>query len=176
MNDKAASITLFQLDYIMEMTLTPLQRQILTILSHSMQTELPDAPMETATMLDDLCPPTHASDDDMEGYLWNVWNLMVQIAISPNSTDSMQECLVKVIQCLATIAKGQVTIYGVSARTCYHGNNSMLILAFLSRESTVYGEIFPCLPWRWMLLAVVGILSPLQLLILPLQHALTRYQ
>ena len=71
-----------------------------------------ETPETAARKLDKLCPP--ASDpDNVEGYVWQLWTLVVGIAEQVPHDSSAMETLVAVFANLRLCARGTVRLWGV---------------------------------------------------------------
>jgi hypothetical protein len=96
---------LAQLELIQKRELSEQETNILQAFSLAMRPGVPDAAAEAARQLDALCPPLER-DKEARDYIWSVWDIMFDIAASPDATDEVHFSLVAVLRELAQISRG----------------------------------------------------------------------
>ena len=64
----------------------------------------PEAVTEVESQLDNFCPPLE-QEKEAKKYLWMLWDIMLNIATSPDVTSEIQNDLVEILQSLRRIAK-----------------------------------------------------------------------
>lgn len=116
-NEKESSHTeniLLQLEAIKKrMPLTDEQLAIISAFGHAMQPATEETAAEAARRLDALIPPLE-EEEETGDWLYRTWDLMVDLAISPDSTSHVQERLMEVLENLQQRAKGTIMVDGVS--------------------------------------------------------------
>jgi hypothetical protein len=98
---------LFNLELIRQKKLLIKQTTIIATFSHGMRPATPEAVTEVASQLDNFCPPLE-QEKEAKKYLWMSWDIMVNIAMSPDVTSELQNDLVEILQSLRQIAKGEL--------------------------------------------------------------------
>ncbi len=100
---------LAQLERIRRRELSEQEREILNVFALAIRPGVlqADGAVEAARQLDALCPPLD-QNKNAKDYIWAVWDIMLDIAGSPDVQDQVHHCLVSVLQELALIAKGQL--------------------------------------------------------------------
>jgi hypothetical protein len=101
---------LFNLELIRQKKLSIRETIKIATFYHGMQPATPEAVMEIAVQLDDFCPPLEQKKE-AEGYLWLAWDIMLNIATSPDVTSEIHNDLVEIPQSLRQIAKGELAIW-----------------------------------------------------------------
>lgn len=102
------------LDSVKRQPLSELEKPIFEILEASLQSTTPESDEIAARALDRLCPPTQ-TPDEVETYLWTLWELLLHVARTvPYDTDRPgQETLVAILDKLRQLQSGTVKIWGV---------------------------------------------------------------
>lgn len=98
--------TLFSLQEIAKRDLSTLQADILRVLS------LGNAD-EAALQLDFFCPPL-AQGGEVTAYLWAIWDVVIDVVRSPDTTSEIHEHIVSILQSLIPIRKGEILAWNVS--------------------------------------------------------------
>ncbi len=113
MADKENSLS--QLERIRRRELSDQEREILNVFAHATRPGVlqADAAVEAARQLDALCSPLD-QDKNAKDYIWAIWDIMLDVAGSPEVHDQVHHCLVSVLQELKLIAKGQLNRNRVS--------------------------------------------------------------
>jgi hypothetical protein len=82
---------------------------------------MPPAPPETtaeaARQLDYFCPPLETRKE-ASNYFWATWEILIDIARSPEVTPEAHERLVGIVECLGQCAKGEMVVWGVRTHHC----------------------------------------------------------
>ncbi|KFX98208.1 hypothetical protein V490_02425 [Pseudogymnoascus sp. VKM F-3557] len=100
----------FNLELVASMDVTGREAEISNILDAltlGMQPAMLESAEQAACQLDFACPPLE-SNKEASGYLWNIWEVMGNIAGSPSATIEIQKRLVVVLKCLQKCAKGDL--------------------------------------------------------------------
>jgi hypothetical protein len=110
-------MTLFELEALrrrnLRCSLSDKETGILKTLACGIYPATPEAAYKAASQLDILCPPL-IKDNEAQNYLWSVWDMMLEVAHSPDVTPEIQDRLVSIVQILAQRAKGNLNVHGVS--------------------------------------------------------------
>lgn len=106
--------SLFDLELIKKRKLSEQEIGIVNAFSWGVQLATPEAAAEAALQLDYLCPPLEQRAD-AEDYLWMVWELMIDIAQSPDVKSEVHDGLMSILEDLVQGAKGDLNAWGVSA-------------------------------------------------------------
>lgn len=67
---------------------------------------------EAARLLDATCPPLDQHEEILN-YLWMIWDIMTDIARSPDVESAVQESLIRVLESLRFFSRGDLTFWGV---------------------------------------------------------------
>lgn len=113
-----SEMTLLRLEALKERDLSEIQHQILQILVPGIITTTREAAAESAIQLDALSPPLDQYQDAQD-YMWAIWEIMMDIAGSYDVKPSIQQGVIRIIEELQQIAKGDVAIYGVCLFICF---------------------------------------------------------
>ena len=105
---------LFDLEAIRERRLSDLENNILNAFAYGMQSATQNLAIETAHYLDVFCPPVD-QEKELHEYLWKIWELIFDIAQSPDVTAEIQQRLVSVVETVRECSKGEINIHGVCA-------------------------------------------------------------
>lgn len=105
--------SLFDLELIKKRNLSEQDIEIVNAFSWGIQLATPEAAAEAAFQLDCLCPPLEQNEEAAD-YLWMVWDIMVDIAQSPDVKSEVHDGLVSIVQNLMQCAKGDLDIHLVS--------------------------------------------------------------
>ncbi|KAF6808982.1 hypothetical protein CMUS01_13772 [Colletotrichum musicola] len=97
------------------MPLTDEQLAIISAFGHAMQPATEETAAEAARRLHALIPPFD-EEEETGDWLYRTWDLMVDLAISPDSTSHIQERLMSVLENLQQRAKGTIMIDGEEMR------------------------------------------------------------
>jgi hypothetical protein len=111
LNDRSG---LFQLKSIQQRSFSEQETNILNLLGSVMYPATPETAMEAARQLDFFCPPLDPGNEEVEPYLWAIWEVMAEVAGSPEVTTEIHVWLVDIFQSLVLCAKGNVVVWGVS--------------------------------------------------------------
>ncbi|KAK6065697.1 hypothetical protein SCUP234_12458 [Seiridium cupressi] len=95
--------SIFQLESIRGKSLTPRKTDILNALAC-------ESANEAARRIDGHCPPLTETEDAAD-YLWDVWQVIVDIAMSPDATTEIYDHLVTILQGLTQVAKGELLVW-----------------------------------------------------------------
>lgn len=104
---------LFQLEAIRKRELSDDANAIVNIWSSAMAPSARESIIEAARQIDKRCPPIEDTEKTAE-YVWMLWDIMLDIASSPDVTIQIQERLVSVVSELQTIDRGTVSLDLVS--------------------------------------------------------------
>ncbi|KAF9873945.1 hypothetical protein CkaCkLH20_08679 [Colletotrichum karsti] len=88
---------------------------ILNTLSYGVYSPSREAAEEVAYYLDGFCPPLE-EQEAANNWLWNIWDILLDVARSPDTTAEIQERLISILQALQRCAKGETKVYGSEAR------------------------------------------------------------
>ena len=105
--------SLFHLELIRQRNITKQETNILDAFACGMQPATPETAAEAARQLDSSCPPLE-QENEAGDYLWMVWEIMLDIAQSPDVASEIHERLVGILASLWQCAKGDLDIGGVS--------------------------------------------------------------
>lgn len=108
---------LLQLEALKERDLSEIHHQILNIIAYGITTGTQEAATEAAVQLDALCPPLDQYQDAQD-YMWAIWEMMMDVAGSYEVAPDVQQGVIRILQVLQQIAKGDVNIYGVCCLVC----------------------------------------------------------
>lgn len=90
------------------------ETNILNVLTHGLQPATPENAAEAAFQLDRLCPPL-GYEEEAGAYLWILWEVILDIARTPDTDNELQQGLVNILQCLKQYAtRGEVIVAEVS--------------------------------------------------------------
>ncbi|KAI3392493.1 hypothetical protein diail_5658, partial [Diaporthe ilicicola] len=103
--------TLLQLETLKERDFSEVQTQILDVLAYAINAATDEAATEAAIQLDALCPPLDQYPDAQD-YMWAIWEIIMDAAESHDVTNEIQEGMIRTLQALQQIAKGDMDIYG----------------------------------------------------------------
>ena len=106
---------LLDLELIRQNVLTEQETIILNVFARGIQPATVEAAAEAAHQLDVLCPPLEQECEAANVYLWNVWDIMITIARSPEVKSEVHVWLMSILDILRQCAKGNLDVYGVSA-------------------------------------------------------------
>ncbi len=109
--------SLFQLELIRRRDLSAQETNILNALACGMQPATAEAAAEAARQLDSFFPPLEQVKEAND-YLWAVWEVIIDIARSPDVMIQVHERLVSILENLRRCAKGDLNVWGVSIRPC----------------------------------------------------------
>lgn len=107
------STDLFQLQRIRESSLTEQQNSVLNALALAMPPATPDSIEISASGITEICPPLDQGTE-VYTYVWMVWQLIFDVAQSPEVPVEVQQRLVRIIQILERMEKGILIIRFVS--------------------------------------------------------------
>ena len=103
-----------QLERIRRRVLSKQEKEILNVFALAicdLDSETPnaaaEAAREAARRLDALCPPLE-HEKDAKDYIWAIWDIMLDVAGSPDIQDQVHHSLVSILRELKLIAKGQL--------------------------------------------------------------------
>jgi hypothetical protein len=110
-------MTIFELEALrrrnQRCSLSDKETSILKILASGIYPATPEAASKAASQLDILCPPL-IKENEAQNYLWTSWDMMLEVAHSPDVTHEIQDRLVSIVQTLEQRAKGNLNVHGVS--------------------------------------------------------------
>jgi hypothetical protein len=101
--------SLFHLGLIRRRNLSEQETNILNAFAWGMQPATPETAAEAVRQLNDSCPPL-AQEEEANNYLWQVWDIMMDIARSPDVTSEVHKRLVAILECLRQCAKGELMV------------------------------------------------------------------
>jgi hypothetical protein len=134
--------SLFHLELVTSMDVTSRETEISNILDAltlGMQPAISEGAEQAACQLDFECPPLERNKE-ASGYLWNIWEVMGNIAGSPSATPEIQKRLVAVLKCLQKCAKGDLRTWSVSRLV--HQSNYQYCYTFLCAISRGVGSVY----------------------------------
>lgn len=105
--------SLFHLELVRKRTLSAQETSILNAFDRGMQFDVLERAAEAARQLNNYCPPLD-QEKEANAYLWMVWEIMLDIARSPDVKCEVHICLVKILEMLRQSAKGDLNVWGVS--------------------------------------------------------------
>lgn len=65
-----------------------------------------------AWQIDAMCPPL-SEEKEARNYFWSVWEMMLDVARSPDVDIEIHRDLVRIIESLSQCAKGDLHVWGV---------------------------------------------------------------
>jgi hypothetical protein len=153
-NDTKASnsTSLFQLELIRQRDPSELDTTILNAFTRGMEPATDEAAAEAASQLDESCPPLERVKE-VRNYLRRVWDVMLDIARSPDVTSQIHKRLISILESLRQIAKGDLIVYSVSTG-CFDPVRWLYSFFFLidanDRKISAFGQIYLCFqrPWK----------------------------
>jgi len=144
-NVKASnSASLFQLELIRQRDPSELDTNILNAFTCGMEPATDDAAAEAARRLDESCPPLEQVKEARD-YLWRVWDVMLDIARSPDVTRQVHKRLISVLESLRQIAKGDLIVYSVSTGSLDSGQwpyKSICLTDINKRATNACGQMY----------------------------------
>jgi hypothetical protein len=105
--------SLIHLELIRQRNLSGQKTNILNTFTCEIQPTTTKTVMEATHQLDSSCPPL-GQEKETNDYLWMVWEIMLDIARSPNVTSEVHKRLVSILESLRQSAKGDLNVWGVS--------------------------------------------------------------
>lgn len=105
--------SLFHLELIRRRDTTEQEVNVLNLLARWMQPATPETAAGAAHQLDCSCPPL-GQEQEANDYLWTVWEIIINIARSPDVASEVHEHLVNIMESLQQCAKGDLNVWGVS--------------------------------------------------------------
>lgn len=108
-NMAANNSDLFQLQQIRERELSEYETSIVGIWASAMAPATRESAAEAARQIDERCPSLEDTEQTAE-FVWRLWDIMLDIASSPDVTSHIQERLVSVVLELKQIDKGTVVL------------------------------------------------------------------
>ncbi|KAJ3533319.1 hypothetical protein NM208_g8040 [Fusarium decemcellulare] len=108
--------SLLDLELIRRRSLSEQETDILNAFNHAIHPATSETSKEAAQWLDESCPPL-AQEEEASDYLWNVWDIMLEVARSPGVTSEIHVRLISVAEDIRLCAKGEFNVWGEPA-TC----------------------------------------------------------
>jgi hypothetical protein len=105
--------SLFELELIKQRNLSEQETNILNAFASGIQPATPETANEAARQLDNCCPLLE-QEKETNDYLWMVWEIMLDIARSPDVKSEVHDRLVSIVESLRQCANGDLNVWGVS--------------------------------------------------------------
>ncbi|EPE34941.1 hypothetical protein GLAREA_10636 [Glarea lozoyensis ATCC 20868] len=105
--------SLFDLELIKDMLKQPynLAQRLPMIRLFDQGVKSEAAAVEAAQQLDAWCPPVDQTEEAND-FLWNLWEVMLDIARSPEVTTEVHIGLIRILENLRPFARGMLSVYG----------------------------------------------------------------